>query len=144
RGERRIEIAAAAHHLLRALGHAGGDALPLRHLRRRGDALELKEEGRRLRVRGELRELPGRRPAGQVSRELVEPRLLRRFGEVFQPLPRRLRLPGVAEEDEARAARERQSWIGHSRFRRRQRRRGPAVLYRRRQAAAELAEVPGT
>src|SRR5262245_41258968 len=71
-GAGRVETAAAAHHLLGALRHAVGDALPLRHLRRRGGAPELEEEGLRLRILPEPGELPRRRPARQVPGELVE------------------------------------------------------------------------
>src|SRR5262245_46166011 len=88
--ERLLERGEAPDGGLGVLGHERGDALPLRDLRRRADGAELRPERPRPILAVEGRCTPRALPCGQISRELVEPHLLRRRREELDEAPRGL------------------------------------------------------
>src|ERR1700682_2380170 len=127
----------------RALGdepHLVGDALPLRHFRRRLDAFQLVTEGTRIDIVRKGRVDPGGASRRKIARELVKTSLDRRLRKILDQLPRHRLFARSAEYRQTRTAGDR----GARAIRPGQRGGHPCVLLSRRQAALEFTDVPGT
>jgi hypothetical protein len=136
---RRLDALPPMHDPLGGELHLLEDALPLRDLRCCPHSLELRREGLRRRVGGERRRAPGAAPRRQVAGQRVEALHRLRLAQEGDQLPRRLRARRALEQHQAGAARCREAGpVGPG-----QRRRGPVALALLRQAAPELADVPG-
>jgi hypothetical protein len=92
-----------------------GDAFPLRHLRRRLDALQLLAKRSCMNVFRERAFAPGATPRWQVARERMETALHVGLREVFDQLPGDGRIGRPLEDHEARPAGNRSAGSVHPR-----------------------------
>src|SRR3989440_2422204 len=126
----------------RALGdnpHLVGDALPLRHFRRRLDAFQLVTKGARIDIVRDGPVGPGGASRREVAGELVKASLDGRLRKVLDQLPCGRLVTRSAEYRQARTAGDRRARA----IRSRQRSSHPGILLFRRQAAFEFTDVPG-
>src|ERR1700676_3822326 len=130
----------AVHRALGDEPHLVGNALPLRHFRRRLDAFQLVTEGACINIVRDRPVGPGGASRREISGEFVKTSLCSRLRKVLDQLPRGTLVTRSAEYRQTRPPSDR----GARATRPGQRRGHPGVLLFRRQAAFEFTDVPGT